>query len=47
MKKWFNNQIKVFSIVSIFACAGLAVGQDLTIENFSIPICANEMVKKF
>ena len=41
MKKWFNNQIKVFSIVSIFACAGLAVGQDLTIENFSIPICAN------
>ena len=41
MNKWLNNQIKIFSIVSIFACVGSALGQDLTIENFTMPICAN------
>ena len=41
MVKWTNNQIKVLSIVSFFTFVCVAVSQDLTIENFTIPICAN------
>tara|TARA_B100000315_G_C14346404_1_gene481976 strand:+ start:113 stop:337 length:225 start_codon:yes stop_codon:yes gene_type:complete len=41
MVKWINNRIKVLFIVSFFTFVGVAVGQDLTIENFTIPICAN------
>lgn len=39
--KWISSPIKILSIVTFFVYVSAAVGQDLTIENFTMPICAN------
>ena len=41
MLVWLNNKLRFFTVITLFCLSGIAQGQELTIENFSMPICAN------